>query len=135
MLTQHKLLDATQHSSLFLRTATPPQLRPQSGGNTPTPAKSPGGAQSGNSTPRDGGGRGGTGAEIYRALMEGYHRRLRAAPPAPSNDAAGLLYRDANFHGRMTPLKAKSKGPPDNYEPDFRLSKRLVPGKSHASEP
>jgi len=115
--------------------ATPPQLRPQSGGNTPTPAKSPGGAQSGNSTPRDGGGRGGTGAEIYRALMEGYHRRLRAAPPAPSNDAAGLLYRDANFHGRMTPLKAKSKGPPDNYEPDFRLSKRLVPGKSHASEP
>ncbi|KAF5827378.1 hypothetical protein DUNSADRAFT_777 [Dunaliella salina] len=113
--------------------AAPPQLHPQSGGTTPTPAKSPGGAQSGHASPRGGGG-GGTGAEIYRALMEGYHRRLRA-PPKISNDAAGLLYRDANFHGRMTPLKAKSKGPPDNREPEFRLSKRLVPGKSHMSDP
>jgi len=54
---------------------------------------------------------------------------------SPLCHAAGLLNRDANFHGRMTPWKAKGKPPPDNYQPEYRLSKRIVPGKSHKAEP
>lgn len=53
---------------------------------------------------------------------------LRCAP----HYAAGLLY-NTRYHGRKTPLKGKGTPPPDNFEPQFHPSKRLVPGKSHVA--
>jgi len=62
--------------------------------------------------------------------MDTYHRRLRKPQPAYGDDAAGLVC-GSKFQGRKTPLKGKGTPPPDNYEPQFHPSKRVVPGKSH----
>lgn len=70
-----------------LRTAPLPP--PQSGGSTPAKHSPSGGRHSGSTTPRGGNAQLSTGAEVYRALMSGYHRRLRKPAPMPSNDRGG----------------------------------------------